>query len=134
MSIKRRVVGSIAVLFLMLSGPIVLADAPKNIESPDRHSVEVKGKVSLYRVQAEGMKLGEGQNQVDAELFITLDSDPKMVYTLQLKGNSPTANKVMADTLRDAYVNKLPVTIYHQMSTKQDNNLKILMVQLNGDK
>ncbi|WP_455222253.1 hypothetical protein [Kaarinaea lacus] len=131
MSIKRRVVGSIAALFLLLSGPMVLADAPKNIKSPDRHSVEVKGKISLYRVQAEGMKLGEGQNQVDAELFITLDSDPKMVYTLQLKSNSPAANKVMADTLREAYVNKLPVTIYHQMSTKQDNNLKILMVQLN---
>jgi len=131
MYIKRRVVSSIAALFLLLSGSMVFADAPKNIQSPDRHSVEVKGKVSLYRIQTEGMKLGEGQNQVDAELFITLDSDPKMVYTLQLKGNSPTANKVMADTLRDAYVNKLPVTIYHQMSTKQDNNLKILMVQLN---
>jgi hypothetical protein len=131
MFIKRLVVSSIAALFLLLSGSMVFADAPKNIQSPDRHSVEVKGKISLYRVQTEGMKLGEGQNQVDAELFITLDSDPKMVYTLQLKGNSPTANKVMADTLRDAYVNKLPVTIYHQMSTKQDNNLKILMVQLN---
>ena len=128
---KRRVVGSIAALFLLLSGPMVLADAPKDIKSPDRHSVEVKGKVSLYRVQTEGMKLGEGKNQADAELFITLDSDPKMVYTLQLKGDSPAANKVMADTLREAYVNKLPVTIYHQMSTKQENNLKILMVQLN---
>ena len=112
---KHRVVGSIAALLLLLSGPLVLADAPKTIESPDRHSVEVKGKVSLYRVQAEGMKLGEGQNQADAELFITLDSDPKMVYTIQLKSNSPAANKVMADTLREAYVNKLPVTIYHQI-------------------
>ena len=128
---QYRVVGSIAALFLLLSGPMVLADAPKDITSPDRHSVEVKGKVSLYRVQTEGMKLGEGKDQADAELFVTLDSDPKMVYTLQLKSNSPTANKVMADTLREAYVNKLPVTIYHQMATKQDNNLKILMVQLN---
>jgi len=128
---KRRVVGSIAALFLLLSGSMVLADAPKDIKSPDRHSVEVKGKVKLFRVQTEGMKMGEGNNQVDAELFITLDTDPKMVYTLQLKGNSPVANQVMADTLREAYVNKLPVTIYHQMSTKQDNNLKILMVQLN---
>ena len=128
---KRQVVGSIAALFLLLSGPVVLADSPKDLATPDRHSVEVKGKVSLYRVQTEGMKLGEGKNEADAELFITLDSNPKMVYTLQLKGNSPASNKVMADTLRDAYVNKLPVTIYHQMNPKMDNNLKILMVQLN---
>lgn len=131
---KRRVVGSIAALFLLLSGSFALADSPKNIATPDRHSVEAKGKINLYRIQAEGMKMGEGKEQVDAELFITLDSDPKMVYTLELKGGSPAANKVMADTLRDAYVNKLPVTIYHQMAIKTDNNLKILMVQLNGDK
>ena len=131
MNIKRQVVGSVVSLCFLLSGFAAFADSPKNISTPDRHSVEVKGKVNLYRVQIEGMKMGEGQNVADAELFITLDSDPKMVYTLQLKGNSPAANKVMADTLRDAYVNKLPVTIYHQISVKQDNNLKILMVQLN---
>jgi len=128
---KNKVVACITALFLLIAGPAVLADSPKTLATPDRHSVEVKGKVSLYRVQTEGMKLGEGQNQVDAEVFITLDSDPKMVYTLQLKSNSPLANKVMADTLRDAYINKLPVTLYHQIAIKQDNNLKILMVQLN---
>jgi hypothetical protein len=62
---------------------------------------------------------------------VTLDSDPEMVYTLQLKSNSPQANRVMADTLREAYINKLPVTLYHQIGIKQKNNLKILMVQLN---
>lgn len=126
----RRLAASITAL-LLLTVPVAFADSPKSVESPDRHSVEVKGKVSLYRVQIEGMKLGEGKNLADAELFISLDSDPKMVYTLQLKGDSPQANKVMADTLRDAYVNKLPVTLYHQIGIKQDNNLKILMVQLN---
>ena len=117
---------------LLLSGPAAtFADSPKTIATPDRHSVEVKGKVKLYRVQIEGMKMGEGKNIADAELFVTLDSNPKMVYTLQLKKDSPQANKVMAETLRDAYINKLPVTLYHQIGIKQDNNLKILMVQLN---
>jgi hypothetical protein len=131
MNTKNRITGSIAALFFLLSGSAALADAPKTIQAPDPHSVEVKGKVNLYRVQVEGMKLGEGKELADAELFITLDSNPKMVYTLELKGNSPASNKVMADTLREAYVNKLPVTIYHQISTTQANNLKILMVQLN---
>jgi len=116
---------------LLLTATVAFADAPKSVNAPDRHSVEVKGKISLYRVQIEGMKLGEGQNMTDSELFISLDSDPKMVYTLQLKKDSPQSNRVMAETLRDAYINKLPVTLYHQIGIKQDNNLKILMVQLN---
>jgi hypothetical protein len=131
MNTKKWITGSIAASFFLLSGFAALADAPKTIQAPDPHSVEVKGKVNLYRVQVEGMKLGDGKELADAELFITLDSNPKMVYTLELKGGSPASNKVMADTLRDAYVNKLPVTIYHQISTTQANNLKILMVQLN---
>lgn len=131
MNTKHLVVGSIAALFLLLSGSAVMADSPKDIKTPDRHSVEVKGKVNLYRVQVQDMNLGEGQDKADAELFVTLDSNPEMVYTLELKSNSPASNKVMADTLRDAYVNKLPVTLYHQMGVKKENNFKIMMIQLN---
>ncbi|WP_455219152.1 hypothetical protein [Kaarinaea lacus] len=47
MNTKHLVVGSIAALFLLLSGSAVLADSPKDIKTPDRHSVEVKGKVNL---------------------------------------------------------------------------------------
>ena len=116
---------------MLLVGNFTFADSPKSVLAPDRHSVEVKGKVSLYRIQAEGMKMGEGKDETDSELFVTLDSNPKMVYTLDLKKNSPPSNKVMAETLRDAYINKLPVTIYHQMAVKRTNNFKILMVQFN---
>ena len=115
--------------FMLLIGTSTFADAPKSVAAPDRPSLEVKGKVSLYRVQIEGLKLGEGKNESDTELFVTLDSNPKMVYTLDLKKNSSPANSIMAETLRDAYINKVPVTIYHQMGIKKDNNLKILMVQ-----
>lgn len=128
MAMKHLVV-AFATALLLSVGASTYADAPKTVATPDRHSVEVKGKVSLYRVQIEGMKLGEGKNISDTELFVSLDSDPKMVYTLDLKSNSPEANRVMAETLRDAYINKLPVTIYHQIPINRDNNLKILMVQ-----
>ena len=125
----KSIVAACATVLLLAIGTTTYADAPKTVAAPDRHSVEVKGKVSLYRVQIEGMKLGEGKNISDTELFVSLDSEPKMVYTLDLKKDSPQANRVMAETLRDAYINKLPVTLYHQIGINRDNNLKILMVQ-----
>jgi len=130
MSINFRAAIGVSAIMLVLFSPIVSADSPKNIAQPDRHSVEVKGKIHLYRVQVEGMNLGEGENKVNAEVFVTLDSKPDMVYSLQLHKDSPMSNQVMADTLRDAYINKIPVTLYYQIAPKQDNNLKILMVQL----
>lgn len=117
-------------LLLFSTNGIVFADSPKDITAPDRHSVEVKGKINLFRVQVEGMNLGEGENAAKAEVFVTLDSHPGMVYALQIHGDTPPSNRVIADTLRDAYINKIPVTLYHQMAIKKQNNFKILMVQL----
>jgi len=109
---------------------VVVADSPKNTSQPDRHSVEVKGKINMFRVQIEGMGLGEGANKSNAEVYVSLDSHPKQIYTLSVKGNEPQSNKVIADTLRDAYINKVPVTLYHQIALNRDNNFKILMVQM----
>lgn len=131
MKVLRQLTIIAIALATTLAVTVSVADAPKSVAAPDRHSVEVQGKVKLYRVQAEGMQLGEGKNVTDAELFFTLDSNPKMVYSVELKKDSPISNRVMAETLRAAYLNKLPVTIYHQMAIKKDNNLKVLMVQLN---
>lgn len=125
----QRVVLFLGTLMLF-AAPVVLADSPKSIDQPDSHSIPVKGTVTLYRVQTEGMKLGEGKNQTDAEVFVSLDSNPKMIYSLQLKSGSPASSSVMAATLRDAYVNKLPVTIYSQINASKDNYHNILMVQL----
>lgn len=130
MSIISRAVIGFSAIMLALFSQMVSADSPTGLSQPDRHSIEVKGKINLYRVQVEGMNLGEGQNKVNAEVFVTLDSKPGMVYSLQLHKDSPLSNQVMADTLRDAYINKVPVTLYYQIAPKQENNLKILMVQL----
>ncbi len=130
MNINRFVIYLAAVALLFIA-PITLADSPKSITTPDRHSVMVTGKVVLYRVQIEGMKFGEGADKADAEVFVALDSNPKTIFALQLKRNSSDVNKAMADTLRDAYINKVPVTIYRQIDMKRTNNFKILMVQLN---
>ena len=109
---------------------VVMADSPKNVAQPDRHSIEAKGKISMYRVQIEGMDLGEGENKANAEVFVSLSSNPKIVYTLSLKANDPASNEVMANTLREAYLHKMPVKLYHQIAMKRDNYFKILMVQL----
>ena len=119
-----------ATLLIVLMSSIAMADSPKSLATPDRHSVEVKGKINLFRVQVDGMNLGEGTSAAKAEVFVTLDSKPGMVYALQINGGTSPTNKVIADTLRDAYINNLPVTLYHQMAIKKDNNFKILMVQL----
>jgi hypothetical protein len=129
----RSVVAMVAALGLLLAG-VAVADSPVDINKPDSHSVEVKGKVSLYRVQVEGMNFGTGKNKTHAEVLVSLDTQPGMIYTLMLhddKNIESAANKEIADTLRTAYVNKLPVTLYHQIPIHKDNNLKILMVQLN---
>jgi hypothetical protein len=131
-TLLRSVVGLVAVLGLLFVGAAA-ADSPVMIDKPDSHSVEVKGKVSLYRVQVEGMNFGKEKNKVHAEVLVSLDSKPGMIYSLALhddKNGESVVNREISETLRAAYVNKLPVTLYHQIGIKQDNNFKILMVQL----
>lgn len=121
----------IALSLIVFYSRISLADSPANISVPDSHSVEVKGKINLYRVQVQNMDLGKDGNKVHAEVFVTLDTDPKMVYALDINDNSPQSNRVMADALRDAYISNSQVTLYRQIAIKKTNNYKILMVQLN---
>lgn len=125
------------VLFSFLFAGVAFADSPIALDKPDSHSVSVKGKVNLYRVQTEGMDFGEGKNKAHAEVLVTIDSQPGMIYTLSLHSDNGVntvnpANQEIAETLRAAYVNKIPVTLYHQIPIQKTNNLKILMVQL-GD-
>lgn len=124
----------IASLGLLTAGT-VMADSPVRLDKPDSHSVEVKGKVTLYRVQVEDMDFGEGADKLHAQIFVQLDSTPGVVYGLSLdEPGSETHDPVtqlMAETLRTAYLKKLPVTLYRQIDMKRHNNFRITMVQLN---
>lgn len=108
------------------------ADTPPKINVPDTHSVEHKGKINLYRVQVQGLEFGRGEEEVDAEVLVTLDTQPGMVYTLRLHPDSPPVNKVLADTLRDAYLSQTPVTLYHQIAPGGKKHVKIHMIQLDA--
>ncbi len=112
----------------LFAGSVALADTPPSLKVPDTHSIMSKGNLTLYRVQVEGLEFGRNNEEIDAEVFVTLDSKPDMVFTLRLHGDSPPVNTVIANTLREAYLSKTPVTIYHQI-TPGRKNVKIHMVQ-----
>ena len=131
-TLTRSVAGLVVSLGLLIAGAAV-ADSPVKIGTPDSHSMEVTGKVSLYRVQMEGATFGKGKDKAHTEILISLDSKPGMIYTLSLhnaNNGAATVDQEMAKTLRAAYVRKSPVTLYHQTANKKDNNFKIQMVQL----
>ena len=130
----KNILISIATIGLVFTGT-AMADSPVSLTKPDSHSVAVKGKVNLYRVQVEDMDFGEGANKIHAQIFVTLDSHPGIVYGLSLdEPGSEThdpVTQVMAETLRDAYLHKKPVTMYYQIDMKRKNNFRIMMVQMN---
>ena len=119
-----------SVLTLGLVSTVALADSPTSMMKPDSHSVEVKGKIKLYRVQTEGMNMGTDGEKVQAEVFVTLSTYPKTVFALKVRKDSPASNKLMAETLREAYFHKSTVTLYRQIDMKRSNFFRIIMVQL----
>ncbi len=116
---------------LIIAGPSAWADTPPKIDVPDSHSIENMGKINLYRVQMQGLEFGRDEEKVDAEILVTLDTKPEMVYTVRLHPDSPPVNKILADTLRDAYLSQTNVTLYHQKGRTGQKHVKIHMVQLN---
>lgn len=119
-------------LGLMLVGlvsSVALADTPPSLQVPDSHSIHSKGVINLFRVQVQGLEFGRDSEEIDAEVFVTLDSKPGMVYTLRVHDDSPPVNTVISETLREAYMSKMPVTIYHQIAPGR-KNVKIHMVQM----
>ena len=127
---KRVLVTSLLFLSAMLMATGAWAESPSSLSKPDTHSVEVKGKITLYRVQVQDMEFGSDADKIDAEVFVTLDSTPNKVLTIRLHNDSPPVNTLMANTLRDAYLNNKKVTIYYQITPVEKQNVKILMVQM----
>lgn len=127
----KRIFSAAALFAALMIMPLAHADSPPNITTPDMHSVEAKGKVTLYRVQIQGLEFGSDKQKSDAEVLVTLDGSPDNVYVLRLHEDSPPVNKVMADTLREAFLSKAKVTLYYQ-KVPNTKNFKINVVQLNN--
>jgi len=112
---------------LSLAG-IALADTPASLAGPHSHGTEVSGKITLLRAQEQGLEIGANANFLDAELLVTLDTQPGKVFGLKLHESSE-ANRQIADTLRAAYLNNRPVTLQHRIAPGK-THLKINWVQL----
>ena len=110
------------------AGSIALADTPATLAGPHPHGQEVSGKITLLRSQEQGLEIGAKSDFLDAELLVTLDSEPGKVFGLSIHDNNE-ATRQIAETLRAAYLNNRPVTIQHRVAPGK-SNLKINWVQL----
>lgn len=110
-----------------------LADAPTSLNLPDTHSDMSKGKISLYRAQIKEYKFGKNSDITNNEIFVTLDSTGDKVFTLGLH-DDPSTNTVIADTLREAYLHDMTVTIYSSKFVKEGGAARIHAVQLERSK
>lgn len=99
---------------MVLTSSLALADTPGSLSAPHPHAVIVSGKITLFRSQIKGMEIGKDKQMLDSEVLITLDTKPGMVFGVRLHETEPAAQS-MVDTLREAYINKIPVTIEHRL-------------------
>ena len=117
-----------ASLLMPMSANLALADTPSTLMGPHGHGVTVEGKIILYRNQVQGLELGPEDDRLDAETLVVLDTYPDKVFGIRHHDNIP-ATEAIVDTLREAYLHSVPVTIQHVIKPGK-NNLKINWVQL----
>jgi len=115
-------------MMLALSGNAVYADTPKSLMDTHGHAAIVSGKLTMFRAQIQGLELGPETDRLDAETLVTLDSEPGKVFGIS-HHEEVAATESIVDTLREAYINKIPVTIQYGIAPGK-NNLKIIWVQL----
>lgn len=126
----KKCMGYFAALFLVLATGSTYADTPKSIAGPHGHGEEVKGKITMFRSQQQNLEVGSKSDFLDAEVLVTLDTQPGKVFGVRLHGDSE-ANAQIVETLRAAYLANRPVVLQHRRDIGK-SNLQIIWVQL-GD-
>ena len=123
-----KVMVLVAGALLMLS--TAQADTPKSLtEHVHGNTATWTGKIAIFRTQAKNIEMGPENDRLDAETLVTLDSQPGMIFGIPLHEDNPSARE-MIETLRAAYLGKLPVIIESQAGPTGKKNLKINWVQL----
>ena len=90
------------------------------------------GKIKILRVSEQGWDVwGADPDALQAEVFVTLDSEPNMAFGLTLKGldQDLSSHLGMLSVLRDAFINQLKVGISYDPILGK-NNQWIKRVQL----
>lgn len=104
------------------------ADTPGSLRGEHGSSFTASGKITLFRAQSQGLEIGPANDKLDAEVLVTLDSEPNKVFGIRLHEDDPAAREMIA-TLREAFLHDMPVTVQTPL-TPGRKNLRITWVQL----
>ena len=93
------------------------------------HADTTTGKIVTYRVQTQGLEYGKGDDRLDAEAVVKLDSAPDMAFGIRYHDQAQPATAAMIDLLLEAYMHDMPVTIFHTEPPGR-KNVQILWVEV----
>lgn len=131
MCCSRSLGVKVIALVLFVFFPFSLFADTNPIEQSKLVSAQASGLIKKFRLNIDD-SAGFGNDSFNAELFVTLDNKPDQEYTVQIRQDSEISADVITETLRYAYMHRLPVTIFHVMPLETSDQFKILMVQIRG--
>ena len=118
----------IALSALFFSVSLAQADTPGSLRGEHGGQVTKSGKITLFRAQYTGLEIGPPNDRLDAEVLVTLDSEPDMVFGIPYHKENPAAENMIV-TLREAYIHNIPVTVQAPMMPNR-KHLRLIWVQL----
>jgi len=118
----------IPITALLLSISWAQADTPSSLRGEHGGQMTLSGKISLFRAQIKGLEIGPPNDRLDAEVLVTLDSKPDMVFGIAYHTEDPAA-RTMIETLREAYLHDMPVTVQAPLMPGR-KHLRLIWVQL----
>ena len=104
------------------------ADTPSSLRGEHSAQVTHSGKITLFRAQIKGLEIGPPNDRLDAEVLVTLDKEPDTVFGISYHKEDPAA-RTMIETLREAYLHDMPVTIQAPLMPGR-KHLRMIWVQL----
>ena len=118
----------VPVMALLFSVSLAQADTPGSLRGEHAAMMTKSGKISLFRAQIKGLEIGPPNDRLDAEVLVTLDSQPDLVFGISYHQEDPAA-RTMIETLREAYLHDIPVTL-QAPSLPGRKHLRLIWVQL----
>ena len=124
-NLVRFLIPMTAVLFTV---SMAQADTPGSLRGEHGAQTTLSGKITLFRAQIQGLEIGPPNDRLDAEVLVTLDSQPDTVFGISYHKEDPAA-RTMIETLREAYLHDMPVTVQAPLLPGR-KHLRLIWVQL----
>ena len=127
---KRIVLFAVLPVALLMNSIAAVADVNPDMDAHVQgQSIITTGKITSIRAQTQGLEYGDKSDFLDAEVLVKLDTAPEMTFGYRYHDNTQPSLSLMADLLKDAYINGLPVKILHTQ-LPQKRNQTIIWVEL----